>query len=411
MTLTNADIHELTDFRHALHRRPEVSGAERETAATIAAALALWHPTQVLTGLGGHGVAAVYDSGTPGPTVMFRAELDALPIHELGEIDHASEIPGTAHLCGHDGHMTILMALARLLHRAPPKQGRVILMFQPAEENGAGAAAVVADPRYGQIVPDWAFAIHNMPGCARGAAWLAEGVVNCASAGLRIILTGATAHASLPETGRAPTPVIARLIDALAQMGPGGALGPGFRLATITHIEMGEPVFGIAPGRAELWVTLRGITNADLDAVMAQARDRATDLAAAQGLRVDFEVHDHFHACHNEPQATAYLARAAQATGIAYDTGDLPERASEDFGLFGGTGGARADTTPAQPGLPMRGSEDFGRFGEAGARSAMLYLGSGVNHPALHTETYDFPDELIAQGARIFDHVRRALNG
>lgn len=381
MPLTNADIHHLTDLRHALHRRPEVSGAERETAAAITRALAEWQPSQVQTDLGGHGVAAVFDSGQLGETVMFRAELDALPIHELGAVAHASEIPGTAHLCGHDGHMTILMALARLLRRAPPTKGRVVLMFQPAEENGAGAAAVIADPRYGQIAPDWAFALHNMPGCARGAAWLTDGIVNCASAGLRIVLTGATAHASLPETGRAPTRTLARLIDGLSAMGPGGALGPGFRLATVTHVTMGEPVFGIAPGQAEVWVTLRGITNADLDALLDQARGLAQQQAQAAGLRVSFEVHDHFHACTNDAQATNLLATACEASGISVDAGDLP----------------------------MRGSEDFGRFGEAGARSAMLYLGSGVNHPALHTETYDFPDELIAQGARIFDHIRHAL--
>ncbi|MCB1359792.1 MAG: amidohydrolase, partial [Rhodobacteraceae bacterium] len=113
MPLTNADIVELTDFRHALHRQPEVSGHEAQTARTIAAALPA--PDALVTGLGGHGIAAVYDSGRPGPTVMIRSELDALPILELGTVPHASEIPGVGHLCGHDGHSTILMGLARLL--------------------------------------------------------------------------------------------------------------------------------------------------------------------------------------------------------------------------------------------------------------------------------------------------------
>lgn len=383
MTLTNADIVALTEFRHALHRRPEVSGHEVETARTIAAALALWGPSEVLTGLGGHGVAAVYDSGKPGPVVMIRSELDALPILELGEVPHRSEIPGKGHLCGHDGHSTILLGLARVLSRRPPDKGRVVLMFQPAEEDGSGAAAVIADPAFARIAPDWALSLHNMPGVALRQAWLAPGPANCASLGLTIRLTGATAHASLPETGRAPTPALARLIDGLGAMGPGGAMEPGFRLATITHLRIGEPAFGIAPGEADLWVTLRGISDGDLDALLEQAQTLARDEAAAAGLSVTFEIHDHFRACVNDPAATAVLARALEATGIGFDAGDLP----------------------------MRGSEDFGRFGVAGARAAMVFLGSGLDHPPLHTQRYDFPDVLIAQGVALFDHAIRELLG
>jgi amidohydrolase len=383
MSLTNADIVELTDFRRALHRHPEVSGQEKWTAAQVAGAVRALGPSRVVTGLGGHGVAAVYDSGEPGPTVMIRSELDALPILERGDLPHASEIPGKGHLCGHDGHSTILLGLARLLQRRPVARGRVVLMFQPAEEDGSGAAAVLADPAFAPLAPDWAFALHNMPGIALGQAWLAPGPANCASAGLKIVLSGATAHASLPEDGRAPTPVLARLIDGLRALGPGGAMGPGFRLATITHIRMGEPAFGIAPGEGELWVTLRGIGTTDLDTMLDAARDLARREADAAGLAVEFEIHDHFHACVNDAEASAILGRALDSAGIAYDAGDLP----------------------------MRGSEDFGRFGEAGAKSAMVLLGSGADHPALHTQTYDFPDDLIAQGVAIFDHTMRELLG
>lgn len=383
MSLTNADIVELTDFRRALHRHPELSGQEEWTAAQVAGAVRAPEASRVVTGLGGHGVAAVYESGEPGPTVMIRSELDALPILELGTHPHASEIPGKGHLCGHDGHSTILLGLARLLQRQPVARGRVVLLFQPAEEDGSGAAAVLADPAFAPLMPDWAFSLHNMPGIALGQAWLAPGPANCASAGLKIVLSGATAHASLPEDGRAPTPALARLIDGLRALGPGGPMGPGFRLATVTHIRMGEPAFGIAPGAAELWVTLRGIGTGDLDAMLDSARDLARGEAEAAGLGVDFEIHDHFHACVNDPQATAVLGRALDAAGIAHDAGDLP----------------------------MRGSEDFGRFGEAGARSAMLLLGAGTDHPALHTQTYDFPDTLIAQGVAIFDHAIRELLG
>ena len=138
--LTNLDLMELIEFRRELHRHPELSGEEVETASKIAAALKPLSPTRILTGLGGHGVAAVFDSGNDGPTVLFRAELDELPIEERNDIAWASQISGKSHVCGHDGHMTMLLALGRMISRQPVALGRVILMFQPAEENGSTRA-------------------------------------------------------------------------------------------------------------------------------------------------------------------------------------------------------------------------------------------------------------------------------
>ena len=131
--------------------------------------------------------------------MLFRAELDALPIEEASGADWSSEIPGKAHLCGHDGHMTMLLALARLLSRRRPQTGRCVLMFQPAEEDGSGARAVVADPKFGTIRPDWAFAIHNEPGLPFGYVGIRPGLINCASRGLAISLKGRTSHAAEPN--------------------------------------------------------------------------------------------------------------------------------------------------------------------------------------------------------------------
>jgi amidohydrolase len=183
--LTNLDLLELTEFRRDLHRHPELSGEELETASTIAAALKPLKPTRILTGLGGHGVAAVFDSGKDGPTVLFRAELDALPIEECNDIPWSSQRQGKSHVCGHDGHMTMLLALGRMISRQPVAQGRIVLMFQPAEEDGSGAKAVVADPAYKDIQADWAFAIHIEPGRPFGYVSTCPGLINCASLGLK----------------------------------------------------------------------------------------------------------------------------------------------------------------------------------------------------------------------------------
>ncbi len=380
--LTNRDIIELTAFRHQLHRRPEVSGQEAWTAEQVAAGLEALRPARLMTGLGGHGVAALWEGAAPGPTVMFRAELDALPIEEVSDIPHRSNRPGIAHLCGHDGHPTILMGLARLISRRPPARGRAMLMFQPAEEDGSGAAAVLADPRMAGIVPDWAFALHNMPGYPLGHAMVAAGPANCASEGLRVVLRGRTAHASMPAEGVSPAPALAALIPAAMAAGPGGALGPGFRLVSVCHARMGAPAFGITPGEGELWLTLRTLLDADMAALRAEVMALATGLAGRHGLTVAFTHHDRFAACTNHPEAAQIITRALDALGLDHDGAGLPMRASEDFGLF-----ARH------------------------ARSAMVLLGAGEGSPSLHNPDYDFPDALIPTGIRIFDRIRHDLLG
>jgi amidohydrolase len=378
MRLTNSDLAELTDWRRALHRLPELSGCEVETAATVAATLAPLNPDRILTGLGGHGVAAIFDSNTPGPSVMIRAELDALPIPEVTDVPHRSARPGIGHLCGHDGHMAILMGLARLMSRRRPAQGRAILLFQPAEEDGSGAAAVIADPRWTEIAPDWAFSLHNFPGIPLGHALLATGPVNCASCGMRIHLSGKTSHASVPEAGLSPAPAIAALMPGLTALGSGGPVTEdGYRLVTVTHARLGEAAFGIAPGEGEVWATLRTVRDDHMAALWAAATDLATQVAAASGLTLAITRHDDFAASINHPAATDHLRAAHLAAGLpAFDAA-----------------------------LPMRASEDFGRFGAAGARAAMLYLGSGEAQPMLHNPDFDFPDALIDPGVRLFHRV------
>lgn len=380
--LTNLDLVELAAFRHHLHRHPEVSGQEARTAAEVVAALGPLTPDRILTGLGGHGVAAVWEAAEPGPTVMFRSELDALPIEEVSDAPHRSTVPGKAHLCGHDGHSTILLGLARLIARDRPARGRVVLLFQPAEEDGSGAAAVLADARFAGIRPDWAFALHNMPGLPLGQAVIAPGPANCASEGLRVLFRGRTAHASAPETGVSPALALAALMPAALAAGKGGALGPEFRLVSLCHAQIGEPAFGITPGEGELWLTLRTLRDADMAALRDEVMGLARGLAAQHGLALEFSHHDRFAACTNDPDATAAISAALEALGI-------PRGAT---------------------GLPMRASEDFGRFGQV-ARSAMFLLGSGERSPALHNPDYDFPDALIAPGVAIFDRLRRDLLG
>ncbi len=382
MRLTNSDIEHLTAFRRHLHMYPDISGKEGRTAQTVRAALSDLSVTSVVTGLGGHGVAATFDSGVPGPTVLFRCELDALPIRQISTAEHQSRTDGVAHLCGHDGHMSILIGLGHVLSRQEPARGRVILLFQPAEETGAGAAAVLADPKFSMLKPDFAFALHNLPGLPLGAVSLASGPICCASRGLDVTLTGTPAHASQPETGTSPMVALSSLMPTLTALSQGETHDPDFSLVTITHAQMGEPAFGIAPGEATVFATLRTLTDDRMEALCDAALGLAEQTAADHNLTLAHRFHDVFHQCENDPEATAIISTALKALDISY--GDA--------------------------GLPWRPSEDFGRFG-AVSNSALFFLGAGSNHPPLHNPKYDFPDDLIATGVRIFDRIARDLLG
>jgi amidohydrolase len=382
MFLTHEDLAEIKVWRRKLHRAPELSGEEAETASEVLAFLESAPPDRILTRLGGHGVAAIYNGSEPGRTVMFRAELDGLPIEENSTSDHRSAHLGKGHLCGHDGHMASLAALARGLARERPKRGRAVLLFQPAEENGAGAAAVIGDPRFAEIAPDLAVAWHNMPGLPLGRASLAAGPVNCASRGMRVVYLGRTSHASTPQFGVSPMAAVARLMPALAALGNGGVFDAGFAMATVTHAELGERAFGVSPGRAEVWATLRTLTDAGMEGLCAEAEALAQEAAGETGLGVEIHYADVFAHCENAPEAVAHFARALDAEGVAHDA----------------------------QGLPMRASEDFGRFGKA-APAAMFLLGAGETCPPLHSPDYDFPDELIGVGARVYMRVLRDLLG
>ena len=374
--MTPDRLAQLTGLRHSLHQIPEVSGAEEKTAAYIATYLRAYAPDRLLTGLGGHGVAAVYDGAAEGPTVMIRCELDGLPIEELSDQPYRSTHAGRGHLCGHDGHMTMVAALAEDLAGKRPARGRVVLMFQPAEETGKGAPAVVADPALGEIAPDYAFSLHNLPGLAVGQIALCSGPANCASRGMRIRLSGRTSHAAAPQDGVSPAGAMAQLLPGLVALGGGTDLGPDYALVTLTHARLGEATFGIAPGEGEVWATLRTVNDTRMARLIEEATALVGKVCAEQGLGHEISFDDVFEACTNNPEAVTVLQKACERVGLGVAMQDRPQRWSEDFGQFG-----------------------------KGAKAAMFWLGSGEDQPQLHNPDYDFPDAAIPVGAGLFRAV------
>lgn len=382
LAFDDALLPQLVALRHDLHRAPEISGDESRTAALIAEQMAALTPEQLITGLGGHGVAAIFDSGQAGPTALFRCELDGLLIREISTVAWRSQFEDRGHLCGHDGHMAIITGLACAMAARRPARGRVIALFQPAEETGAGAAAMIADPVFAELRPDFAFALHNLPGLPLGAAGIRPGAFNFASEGLRIALEGKTAHAAQPENGLSPADALCELVSRLPQLPALMGLGSDQALVTLVHARLGEATYGIAPGEAEVWATLRSVSDEAQLGLMRAACAMAADIARKNGLAVRTSTDDRFAACTNDEEATRHVERAFEAEAVTVETISRPFRWSEDFGRFG-----------------------------AVAKSALFVLGAGVDHPRLHNPDYDFPDALIPLGTRLFERIARDICG
>jgi amidohydrolase len=377
------DLDVLVDLRRELHRHPEVSNEESGTAARIVEFLKEHAaPDDLLEGLGGHGVAATYRGEEAGPTVMVRCELDALPIRESNWIDYRSQNDGVGHKCGHDGHMAMVSGLALLLAERRPARGRVVLLYQPAEETGEGARRVLDDPAFRKIEPDYVFALHNLPGFEAGQVVLRTGVFASASRGLVVKLKGAPAHASHPAAGRNPALAATHIVQALLALPTMHTELHQGAAATPIRIDVGQRAFGTSASRGTVMMTLRAHTEETMEKIAERAERMARALAEAHDLEVDVSWTERFAAVENHAECQQFVADVA-------DELDLDTR------------------TVSRP-FPW--SEDFGQFTSAHA-GTMFGLGSGTDHPGLHNGDYDFPDEILETGTRLFHGIARRMLG
>ena len=367
---------DLIAIRKYLHAHPEVSGNEQNTSAYLLELLKTLNPDQLLKSIGGNGVAAVFDSGRPGKTLLFRAELDALPIEEENRFPHKSLVNGVSHKCGHDGHMAILLGLAVQLAAQRPNAGKVICIFQPAEETGTGARAMVQDPQFSQLRADLAFAIHNLPGYPLGAFVLKKGPITASVKSLIIKLKGKTAHAAEPENGINPAFTIATLIKSTQKMNVPDPKEEDFFLITPVYMELGDRSYGVAAGYGELHLTMRAWTEKVMEKKVNKLMNKLDKMANKSQIHISIDWTDEFVANTNDFGAIEQVFTACQELELPYQSIKNPLKWGEDFGVF----------TQKIPG-------------------AFIGLGAGENHPALHNPNYDFPDELIPIGVKLYTQL------
>jgi amidohydrolase len=365
----------LIQLRKELHRAPELSGNEKSTASLIVRELKKCNPDEILEEVGGTGVAAVFRANKEKAekAILFRAELDAIAVQEETRLPYQSKYNGIMHGCGHDGHMAILVGLGYYLKENPPKSKDVVLLFQPAEETGEGAERVLADKRFQKKEIEQAFALHNLPGFEERLVILRQGVFASASTGIEIGFKGKSSHAAYPEKGinpsRAMVDFIRKADIALEEFRSGHELNK----AVNTYIRLGEPAFGITPGTGRVGFTLRSPDDKRLDAAVSSLRNLAYKSGQDSELEVDSRIVEPFAATINSEEGVYRVFQAAKSIGLRVE----------------------------KPKAPFPWSEDFGEFGK-NCPITLFGLGAGTGHPHLHSEAYDFNDELIEPGIAIF---------
>lgn len=377
-----ADMDEIVALRQRLHSLAEPSGEEEKTSAAVGDFLASSGADSLVTGIAGRGVLASFESGRDGPVTMFRAELDALPIDEQLSVEYASRRNGTSHKCGHDGHMAIVCGLSRYLGEHPPSSGTVHLLFQPAEETGRGARAMLDAPQMDDFKPDRVYALHNLPGFERGRVIVRNGVFAAGSTGFIARMRGATSHAAHPEQGNSPALAMSHLMQSLSAMPQFYVSLDDSAKVTVIHAVLGDRAFGTSPGKARVMATIRAYEEKVRDALMERAGKLSRGIAGMYGLEVGTEEVEAFPVTRNDPEAVDRIRAAASRLGLELLEREKPFGWSEDFGHF----------TGEYPG-------------------ALFGLGSGTDHPSLHDGGYDFPDDLLETGIQIFAELADTIHG
>lgn len=365
-------ISSLVKLRKELHQHPELSGEEKHTAKRIHDFLIENGATDVITNIGGNGVAAVFTFSSE-PVIVIRCELDALPIEEVNDFSHSSLNKGVSHKCGHDGQMVIVAGLIFWLKEQSFQQGKVILLFQPAEETGAGAEAVLKDERFLQLNPDYVFALHNLPGEEMHTVIQTGNIFSATVQSFAIYIKGKQAHASEPEKGINPALAVAKLINAFDQLIISDTANPAFALLTPVYTQMGEKAYGISAGSGELHYTIRTWTVKEMQILKDKINIITKEVCEKHSLQFSIDWFDYFPAVINADQCNALIKKAAIANGLKTEQKKSPMKWGEDFGWF---------------------SQKY--------KTGFFGVGAGMNIPALHHNDYDFPDEIIPTGINMF---------
>ncbi|MEX3979746.1 M20 aminoacylase family protein [Paraburkholderia sp. EG287A] len=377
---------EIQGLRRTIHAHPELRYEETQTSDLVAAKLTEWG-IEVHRGMGQTGVVGVLKRGTGKRMVGLRADMDALPIQELNTFDHRSRNEGKMHACGHDGHTAMLLGAAQYLARHGQFDGTIVFIFQPAEEGGAGAKAMIEDGLFKQFPVDAVFGIHNWPGMPAGYFGVTEGPIMASSNEFRIEIKGVGSHAALPHNGRDPVFTAVQIANGLQSIITRNKKPLDTAVLSITQIHAGDAV-NVVPNTAWIAGTVRTFTTETLDLIESRLRKIAESTAQAYDCSVDITFHRNYPPTVNS-SAEAQFAAEVMREVVGADHVDAnvePTMGAEDFSFML---------------LEKPGCYAFLGNGEGGHRDA----GHGAGPCMLHNASYDFNDQLLPVGSSFWVHL------
>ena len=369
-------------LRRDIHAHPELCFQEERTSEMIARTLAAWG-IEVHRGLGKTGVVGVIQ-GRPGPrSIGLRADIDALPMTEHNQFAHASRYAGRMHACGHDGHTAMLLSAAQHLAATRDFDGKVILVFQPAEEGGGGAREMITDGLFELFPMEAVFGMHNWPGLPVGTFAVSPGPVMASSNEFHITIRGKGCHGAMPHLGIDPVPVACQLVLAFQTILTRNLRPIETGVISVTMIQAGEAT-NVVPESVTLQGTVRTFTDETLDLIEERMRELSHQLSAAFGATAEFEFQRNYPPTINHSAETAF-ARQVMTEVVGPERVELFEATmgAEDFSFF----------LQHKPGAYFVIGNGDGTHREGG---------HGLGPCTLHNPSYDFNDELIPLGGTLW---------
>jgi hippurate hydrolase len=362
---------EITAIRRDIHRHPELMYDEHRTAGLVAEKLKEWGVDEVVTGLGQTGVVGIIKGKGQGSgkVIGLRADMDALPIHEETNLEHRSTVPGKMHACGHDGHTAMLLGAAKYLTQTRDFDGTAVLIFQPAEEGGAGAKAMIDDGLISRFGIQEVYGMHNKPGVPVGRFEIAKGPAMAAADRIHLKIEGLGGHAAAPHRVNDPIVASCALVSALQTVASRNADPLESIVVSVTALNAGE-AFNVIPQTAEIKGSVRTLTPQTRELAQKRITEIVEGVMKAFGMKYELEYHLGYPVTFNHHGQTDFVTSVAKEVfGSDAINTDVP---------------------------PTMGSEDFSFMLEE-RPGAFINIGNG-DSAGLHHPAYEFNDKAIPVG-------------
>jgi amidohydrolase len=380
---------EIQEIRRDIHAHPELSYQEHRTSEIIASKLKEWG-IPIIRGLAGTGIVGVIKNGNSNKALGLRADMDALPMQEINQFDHSSKNDGKMHACGHDGHTAMLLGAAKYLSVHKIFDGTVYLIFQPAEEGGAGAKQMIEDGLFKQCPMDAVYGMHNWPGIPVGQFAIKKGGMMASSNEFKVIVRGKGAHAAQPQKGIDPIMAAIQIAQSWQTIISRNVNPIDSSVLSVTQIHSGSAT-NVIPDEAYLIGTVRTFNTENLDLIEKRMHEIATLTAQAFLAEIEFNFHRNYPPLVNHPKETDFVVEVLKnMVGEENVNAQVePTMGAEDFAFM----------LESKPGCYV-----FIGNGEGEHRHA----GHGLGPCNLHNSSYDFNDNLLPIGATYWIELVKA---